>query len=164
MSDNGTTVGKTKTATRGRELVLERIIDAPREKVFKAWTDPEMMKQWFVPKPWTTSRIETDVRPGGASLVVMRSPEGQEFPNRGVYLEVVPNERLVFTDAFTEAWEPSEKPFMTVVLTFEDLGGGRTKYTAVCKHRNDADLATHEQMGFHQGWATVAEQLAALVE
>lgn len=160
----GITLGKTTTSARGRELVLERIFDAPREKVFKAWTDPEMMKQWFVPKPWTTSRIETDVRPGGASLVVMRSPEGQEFPNRGVYLEVVPNERLVFTDAFTEAWEPSDKPFMTVVLTFEDLGGGRTKYTAVCKHWNDADVATHEQMGFHQGWATVSEQLAALVE
>ncbi|AMN40046.1 SRPBCC family protein [Rhodoplanes sp. Z2-YC6860] len=163
MSDNGTTTGKTKTTTRGRELVLERIIDAPREKVFKAWTDPEMMKQWFVPKPWTTSHIETDVRPGGSSVVVMRSPEGQEFPNRGVYLEVVPNERLVFTDAYTQAWEPSDKPFMTVVLTFEDLGG-RTKYTAVCKHWNEADRAQHEQMGFHQGWGTVAEQLAALVE
>jgi uncharacterized protein YndB with AHSA1/START domain len=162
-TDGGTTIGKTRTFTRGRELVLERIIEAPREKVFKAWTDPEMMKQWFVPRPWTTSRIETDVRPGGASLVVMRSPEGQEFPNRGVYLEVVPNERLVFTDAFTQAWEPSDKPFMTVVLTFEDLGG-RTRYTAVVKHWNDADRATHEQMGFHQGWATVAEQLAALVE
>ena len=82
----------------------------------------------------------------------------------GVYLEVVPNERLAFTDAYTEAWEPSGKPFMTVVLTFDDLGGGRTKYTAVCKHWNDADRAAHEQMGFHQGWAIVAEQLAALVE
>src|SRR5215813_10186141 len=146
--------------TLDRELVLTRIIDAPREKVFRAWTEPELLKQWFAPLPWTTPKVETDVRPGGSTYFVMRSPEGQEFPNRGVYLEVVPNERLVFTDAFTEAWEPSDKPFMTVVLTFEDLGG-RTRYTAVVKHWNDADRATHEQMGFHQGWATVSEQLAA---
>jgi uncharacterized protein YndB with AHSA1/START domain len=160
---NTTISGKTTTVTNGRELVLERIIDAPREKVFKAWTDPEQMKQWFAPKPWTTPRIEADVRPGGANLVVMRGPDGQEFPNRGVYLEVVPNERLVFTDAYTQGWEPSGKPFMTVVLTFEDLGG-RTKYTATVKHWNDADREQHEQMGFHGGWAICSEQLAALVE
>ena len=161
---NGTTLGKTTTFTRGRDLVLERIIEAPREKLYEAWTDPELMKQWFVPKPWSLSRVESDVRAGGASLIVMRSPEGQEFPNKGVYLEVVPNQRLVFTDAYTGAWEPSDKPFMTVVVSFDDLGGGRTRYTAVAKHWNDADRAAHEQMGFHQGWATVAEQLAALVE
>ena len=85
------THGKTTTSTNGRELVLERIINAPREKVFKAWTDPELMKQWFAPKPYTTPRVENDVRPGGSSLVVMRSPEGQEIPCPGVYLEVVPN-------------------------------------------------------------------------
>jgi uncharacterized protein YndB with AHSA1/START domain len=94
----------------------------------------------------------------------MRSPEGQEIACPGVYLEVVPNQRIVATDAFTKAWEPSEKPFMTVVLTFDDLGGGKTKYKAVCKHWTDADREAHEQMGFHQGWATCAEQLAALVE
>ena len=73
------THGKTTTSTNGRELTLERVIDAPREKVFKAWTDPELMKQWFAPKPYTTPRVENDVRAGGSSLVVMRSPEGQEF-------------------------------------------------------------------------------------
>ena len=106
-----------------RELVLTRIIDAPREKVFRAWTDPALLVQWFAPLPWTTPHAELDVRPGGASLVVMRGPDGNEFPNRGVYLEVVPNERLVFTDAYSAAWEPSSKPFMTVILTFEDEGG-----------------------------------------
>ena len=115
-----TTERKTKTFTRGRDLVLERVIDAPPEKLFKAWTDPELMKQWFVPKPWTLSRVETDVRPGGSSLIVMRSPEGQEFPNKGIYLEVVPNKRLVFTDAYTGAWEPSDKPFMTCLLYTSD--------------------------------------------
>ena len=106
-----------------RELVLTRLIDAPREKLYRAWTDPELLKQWFAPLPYTTPVAELDVRPGGANLIVMRGPDGKDMPNRGVYLEVVPNERLVFTDAYTKAWEPSEKPFMTVILTFEDEGG-----------------------------------------
>jgi len=82
-----------------RELVLTRIIDAPREKLFRAWTDAELLKQWFAPLPYTTPVAELDVRPGGANLIVMRGPDGQDLPNRGVYLEVVENERLVVTDA-----------------------------------------------------------------
>lgn len=144
-----------------RELVLERIIDAPVENVFKAWTDPELLKQWFAPLPWTTPQAELDVRPGGANLIVMRSPEGVDMPNRGVYLEVVPNKRLVITDAYTKAWEPSEHPFMTVVLTFEDVGG-KTKYTARARHWTVADREKHEQMGFHEGWGLCADQLAAV--
>ncbi|MGH9972101.1 MAG: SRPBCC family protein [Pyrinomonadaceae bacterium] len=154
---------ETKTSTEGRDLILTRIIDAPREKVFKAWTDPTLLKQWFAPLPWTTPKAETDVRPGGSSLIVMRGPGGNEFPCPGVYLEVVKNERLVFTDAYIKAWEPSEKPFMTVTMTFEDMGG-KTKYTAHASHWTVADREAHEQMGFHQGWAQCAEQLAALVE
>ncbi len=146
-----------------RELVLTRLIDAPREKLFRAWTEPALMKQWFAPAPWTTPTVETDVRPGGSNLVVMRGPDGTEFPNRGVYLEVVPNERLVFTDAYTKAWEPSEKPFMTVMLTFENEGG-KTRYTARVRHWTVADREAHEKMGFHQGWGQCADQLAALVK
>jgi uncharacterized protein YndB with AHSA1/START domain len=153
---------KTTTATDGRDLILTRIIDAPREKVFRAWTEPSLLKQWFAPAPFTTPTVETDVRPGGTSLIVMKGPDGKEFPNRGVYLEVVKNERLVFTDAFSKAWDPSDKPFMTVVLTFEDLGG-RTQYTARVRHWSVADRETHEKMGFHQGWPMCTEQLAALV-
>jgi uncharacterized protein YndB with AHSA1/START domain len=145
-----------------RELSLSRIIDAPREKVFKAWTDPELLKQWFAPLPWTTPHAELDVRPGGANLIMMKGPQGQEFPNRGVYLEVVENERLVFTDAYTGAWEPAEKPFMTVILTFDDHGG-KTKYTARVRHWSVADRETHEKMGFHAGWGQCADQLEALV-
>jgi len=150
------------TSTEGRELILTRIIDAPRDKVFRAWTEPELLKQWFAPLPWTTSKAETDTRAGGASLIVMRSPEGNEFPSRGVYLEVVQNERLVFTDAFTKDWEPSEKPFMTVILTFEEIEG-KTRYTARVRHWSVADREAHEKMGFHAGWAVCAEQLAEVV-
>jgi uncharacterized protein YndB with AHSA1/START domain len=145
-----------------RELVLTRLIDAPREKVFRAWTDPALLKQWFAPLPYTTPVAELDVRPGGGNLIVMRSPEGQDLPNRGVYLEVVKNERLVITDAYTNAWEPSEKPFMTVILTFENEGG-KTRYTARVRHWTVADREAHEKMGFHQGWGQCADQLAALV-
>ena len=144
-----------------RALFLTRIIDAPRDKLFKAWTQPELLKQWFAPLPYTTPHVEIDLRPGGSSLVVMRDPNGQEFPNRGVYLEVVPDERLVFTDAFTSAWQPSEKPFMTGILTFEDHGG-KTRYTARVLHWTVADRVTHENMGFHQGWGICTDQLAAL--
>ena len=62
-----------------RELVLERIFDAPREKVYCAWTEPKLLKQWFVPRLWTISGVSLDVRPGGSSLVVMRDPEGNQF-------------------------------------------------------------------------------------
>jgi uncharacterized protein YndB with AHSA1/START domain len=156
------TTSQTANAPSDRDLVLTRLIDAPREKLFRAWTEPELLKQWFAPLPYTTPVAELDVRPGGASLVVMRGPDGVDMPNRGVYLEVVPNERLVVTDAFTKAWEPAEKPFMTVILTFEDKGG-KTRYTALVRHWTVADRETHEKMGFHQGWGICADQLAALV-
>ena len=143
---------KIDTAADGRDLILTALIDAPRHKVYRCWTEPELVKQWFAPAAFTTPAVEMDVRPGGASLIVMRSPEGQDMPNPGVILEAVPNENLVFTDAFTKAWEPSEKPFMTAILTFEDAGDGRTKYTARARHWSVADREAHEKMGFHQGW------------
>ena len=154
---------QTTTSTEDRDLILTRLIDTPPEKVFRAWTDPELLKQWFAPSPWTTPTAKQDVRSGGSSLIVMRDPDGNEFPNHGVYLEVIENKRLVFTDAFTTAWEPSEKPFMTVVVTFEEQDG-QTKYTARVQHWTIADREAHEKMGFHQGWTMCAEQLAALVE
>src|SRR5271169_4686469 len=152
----------TSAPNSDRELLLTRLIAAPRQKLFKAWTDPELLKQWFAPMPYTTPVAELDVRPGGASRIVMRDPEGNEFPNRGVYLEVLENERLVFTDAYTKAWEPSAKPFMTVILTFADEGG-KTRYTARVCHWTVADREAHEKMGFHEGWGRCADQLAALV-
>src|SRR5580700_9570879 len=149
------------TSAEGRDLILTRVIDAPRAQVFNAWTNPALLKQWFAPRPWTTPVVELDVRVGGSNLIVMRGPDGNEFPNRGVYLEVVKNERLVFTDAYSEAWKPSEKPFMTVVLTFEDEDG-KTRYTARVRHWTVADREAHEKMGFHQGWGICADQLTSL--
>ncbi|WP_295806708.1 SRPBCC family protein [uncultured Nitratireductor sp.] len=141
------------------ELVLARIIDAPREKIFRAWTDPNILKQWFVPKPWTIAKAEIDVRPGGSSLIVMKDPDGNEYPNRGVFLEVVENEKIVTTDAFTEAWKPSGKPFMTMILTLEDAGEDKTRYIARALHWNAEDVEAHKKMGFHEGWGQCADQL-----
>ena len=141
----------TAAPANDRELVLTRLIDAPRENLYRCWTEPALLKQWFAPKPYETPIVEVSVRPGGSKLIVMRGPDGTDMPNRGVYLEIVPNERLVFTDAFTEAWQPSAKPFMTVVLTFEKQGD-KTLYTARVHHWTVEDRDTHEKMGFHVGW------------
>ena len=145
-----------------RDLMLTRLIDAPREKLYRAWTDVTLLKQWFAPLPYTTPVAELDVRPGGSAFIVMRGPDGKDLPNRGTYLEVVPNQRLVSTDAYVKAWEPSEKPFMTLILTFEDEAG-KTRYTARARHWTVADREAHEKMGFHQGWGICTDQLTALV-
>lgn len=161
MADAAMTDTERAAAPGDRALVLTRLLDAPRAKLFRAWTEPGLFKQWIAPLPYTTPVAELDVRPGGASFFVMRAPDGTDLPNRGVFLEVVENERLVFTDAYTCAWEPAEKPFMTVIVTFEDEGG-KTRYTARALHWTAADREAHEKMGFHEGWGQCADQLEAL--
>ena len=145
------------------DLVLTRLIEAPPSALYRCWTEPELLKRWFAPKPYETPSAEMDVRVGGSSLIVMRGPDGQDMPNRGVYLEIVPNRRLVVTDAFTSAWVPSAKPFITIILTFEDEAG-KTRYTARVRHWNAEDKAAHEQMGFHQGWGICTDQLEVLAK
>lgn len=142
-------------------LVLDRLIDAPRRNVYRAWTEPNLLRIWFAPQPWEIAEAQLDVRPGGSSLIVMKGPDGTLFPNRGVYLEVVENARIVFTDAYVSAWKPSPKPFMTVELSFSD-DAGRTRYVATARHWSAEDKAMHEKMGFLEGWNLCADQLEAL--
>ena len=151
-------------ATAQHELVLTRLIDVPRDKLFRCWTEPALIVQWFTPRPWQTIHAETDVRVGGASYVVMKGPDGTEMPNRGVYLEIVKNEKIVATDAYESAWVPSGKAFFTMILTFEDEPGqpGKTRYTARARHWNAEDCKAHEAMGFHVGWGIATDQLEAL--
>ena len=94
----------------------------------------------------------------------MRDPAGTEAPNEGVYLEVVQDRKLVFTNAYTAGWMPTDKPFMTAIVTFEPLGadGQRTRYTAVARHWTEEARQQHEAMGFHIGWGICADQLEAL--
>jgi len=145
-----------------RDLIISRIIDAPADRLFQCWTTPALLPHWFCPPPWTVSNAVMDVRTGGNTLITMAGPNGENVDNPGVYLEVVPNEKLVFTDAFSETWKPSAKPFMVVTVTFEALDEGRTRYTAVARHWSAADKAAHEQMGFEAGWGISTDQLAAL--
>ena len=145
-----------------RELVLVREIDVPAEKLYAGWTQPDLLVHWFTPEPWTTTACEIDLRPGGTCKTTMRSPEGEEFPNVGLYLEVVPNEKLVFTDAYLPGWEPNPNAFFTAIVTFENEGG-KTRYTARALHWNAADREHHEKMGFHEGWGKAADQLEELV-
>jgi uncharacterized protein YndB with AHSA1/START domain len=140
------------------DLVLTRDINAPRELLFKCWTTPEHLMHWFVPKPHKVTACELDVRPGGKCNTTFEV-DGHLMENNGVYLEVIPNEKLVFTDTYTEGWKPSPEPFMTAILTFEDIGNGRTRYTAVARHRTAEAAKTHAEMGFYDGWGTVVTQL-----
>jgi uncharacterized protein YndB with AHSA1/START domain len=153
------------------DLVFERIVDVPRELVWTAWTTPEHLKQWFTPAPWTTVDCEIDLRPGGIFRTVMRSPEGQEFPNAGCYLEVIRNEKLVWTNALAPGFRPAGPAaagaaecglfLFTAVISLEPNGAG-TKYTARVMHADEEGRRKHEEMGFHAGWGKALEQLVAV--
>jgi uncharacterized protein YndB with AHSA1/START domain len=150
--------------TSDRELVLDRLIDAPRQAVWRCWTEPELLSQWFAPKPWTTPTVEIDLKVGGASNFTMADPEGNEFPNQGMYLEVIPGERLVTTDAMTAGFRPIEGvPFMVATIELRDEGG-KTRYTATARHWTKEAREQHEKMGFHEGWGQCADQLEELAK
>jgi uncharacterized protein YndB with AHSA1/START domain len=147
-----------------RELVIAHLMEATPDQLFKAWTTPELYPEWFCPKPWRAEVTRMDLRPGGASDMMMYGPDGESFPNGGVYLEIDPGKKLVFTDAFSEGWIPNPDAMMTAVLTFEAQPDGRTLYTARVGHPSLEKKADHEARGFHQGWGVVAEQLEALAK
>lgn len=147
------------------ELVLARLMDATPEQLFKVWTTPELYPKWFCPPPYRAEVLRMDLTPGGAALTRMYGPDGHQFDNPGVYLEVVPNRKIVFTDAFTEGWAPApDGGMMTCVLTFEPQADGRTLYLARCGHPSVEKKTQHEQMGFHEGWGVVADQCEALAK
>lgn len=146
------------------DLTISRLIRAPRADVWRAWTDPASLEQWWVPAPAKCRVAELDLRPGGAFVTTISENGGAFAPHvRGCILAVDPRERLVFTDALVGGWRPAEHPFMTAIITLKDHPEG-TDYSALVKHRSAADRNMHEEMGFHDGWGTVVEQLARLVE
>ena len=146
------------------DLTISRVIRAPRAAIWQAWTDPDKLEQWWVPAPARCRVQALDPRPGGAFETVY-SEDGEHFGPHvsGCFLEVVPGERLVFTDTLLGGWRPAEGPFMTAVITLRDHPEG-TEYAAHVMHKSQADRDNHEAMGFFDGWGTVADQLAALVE
>jgi uncharacterized protein YndB with AHSA1/START domain len=153
-----------QTPAANFELSFTRMIDVPREKLFRCWTEPELLKPWFCPKPWSVSHAEIDPRNGGSSYIVMNGPNGEIMPNNGIYLEVIKNEKIVFSNAFTAGWQPQpvESPgFMFVgIIEFADSGNGNTLYKASVRHWTQEDAKTHEGMGFYDGWGKATDQLA----
>lgn len=150
------------------DLTFERIVDVPKELVWKAWTMPEHLKKWFTPSPWTTIDCEIDLRPGGVFRTIMRSLEGQEFPNLGCYLEITENEKLMWTNALLPGYRPSTPPaendfFFTATIRLEAQRQG-TKYTATVLHGNEESCEKHEAMGFEEGWGKALDQLVAIAQ
>ena len=145
------------------DLVLERTLSAPRDLIWKCWTTPEHLMEWFVPKPHKVVACSLDLRPGGACNTTF-DVEGNIMENKGVYLEVIPGEKLVFTDTYTADWKPKPDPFMTAIITFADAGPGNTLYRAIVRHRSKDAAAQHDAMGFQDGWGTVATQLEAYAQ
>ncbi len=151
------------------DLKLERNTDIAPDKVWAAWTQPELLTQWFTPAPWLTVEAEIDLRPGGVFSSIMRSPEGQDYPNVGCVLEVVPGQRLVWTSMLGPGFRPSpagaisaDNLALTAIISIEPHNGG-TKYTAIALHSDATTRDRHEALGFHAGWSAAFDQLVALM-
>ena len=143
------------------DLVIERELDVAPGKLWACWTQPALMERWFCPAPWRITDVDLDLRPGGHFRGVMRGPNGEAMPNAGCYLEVVPERRLVWTDALTGGYRPAATSFMTGIITFEPIAGG-TRYRGLALHATEEARARHEAMGFHEGWGKATDQLLAL--
>lgn len=148
------------------DLVIERIFDAPRELVWRAYTRPEHIRKWWAPRPYQTVECELELRPGGIFHTRMVGPDDFDSPVDGCILEVVDGEKLVWTTALVRGYRPTTEPphgcgafVFTAVMTLEDAGAGKTRYRVAAMHKDAADASTHAEMGFHDGWGTCATQL-----
>lgn len=145
------------------DLVLTRHLAAAPDRVWRCWTEPDLIKQWFAPKPVITREVQIDLRPGGRFFSLMVLPDGMEFPNEGCILAVEPGRRLVFTECLTAGFRPAASPMilMTAEISLEPDGAG-TLYTARVLHGDAATRDKHAEMGFFEGWGTATTQLEAV--
>jgi uncharacterized protein YndB with AHSA1/START domain len=148
------------------DLVLERFIDAPRHLVWEALTKPEHLKEWYMPKAWgVVASCELDVRPGGIFSIGIASAEGQEFPNLGCFLEVIPMERLSWTSMLFPGYRPAvfDDIPITAIVTMETVGTG-TRYVFTALHRDEADLEKNKASGWQEGTEIALDQFVAHVK
>ncbi len=141
--------------TADREIVITRVLNAPRELVWKAWTDPKHLEQWWGPKGFTTAVTEMNLRPGGGWRYVMRGPDGAEYPCKGIFREITVPERIVTSDEFDEghvAVGSGDLPSGMVVTAIFREQGDKTKLTLRIMHQSMEDRKKHEQMGVIAGW------------
>lgn len=150
------------------ELSISRIIEAPRATVWKAWTIAEHFEKWWAPAPVKIKVAKMDVIAGGAFDNVIQMPDGSSHMAKGVFLNVVPEKIIVFTDAMTEGWVPSGAGFMTAFITMSDHeaanGDMHTSYEARIAHKAEEDMQRHKEMGFHEGWGQALAQLNDVVK
>ena len=156
------------------DLVLERVLNAPIDRVWRAWTEAEQLKQWWCPRPWRTTEADIDLRPGGRFYTRMEGPDGEGVSGgEGCFLEVLPQQRLTWTGALQAGFRPNpangvscgeDGPNMvfTAIITFADAGAGRTRYRTHVMHADPRGKDAHEKMGFHDGWGAAAAQLEEL--
>jgi uncharacterized protein YndB with AHSA1/START domain len=146
------------------DLVISRLLKAPRAALWRAWTEPERLKEWWCPKPWVTEVRAFELRPGGAFHTFMSGPDGGTSDNPGCFLEIVPGERIVSTSMLLGGWRPAT-PWMamTAVITFADEAGG-TRYTATAMHPDAPTRDKHAEMGFFEGWNLCIDQLEAYAQ
>lgn len=145
-----------------RDLTITRLLHASPAALWRAWSEPELLCQWWCPQPWTTEVLAFDLQPGGAFHTLMSSPDGNTSDNPGSFLEVVPRERIVLTSLLTAGWRPAT-PWLgfTAVITMAPEGTG-TRYTATVMHPDPDTRERHEKMGFFEGWGLVITQLDEL--
>lgn len=146
------------------DLILHRILKAPRAAVWRCWTDPVLLAQWFVPKPHQVTEVILDLRPGGRFFTRF-NVDGNFHPNDGSILAVVPGAHLVFTDLLLADWLPVAEPGLgfTASISLKDHEGG-TEYHVLARHRTPESAAAHEAMGFTHGWGMAADQLEACAQ
>lgn len=146
------------------DLTISRVIRAPRSAVWSAWSNPDSFAQWWIPEPALCKVVEMDLRPGGALTTLMSENGGAFTPHlNACFLDIAEGERIVFTNALVGGWRPAEQAFMTAIITMRDHPEG-TDYFAHVMHKDSADRNMHAEMGFYDGWGTVAAQLARFVE
>jgi uncharacterized protein YndB with AHSA1/START domain len=159
------------TVNETERMVITRVFDAPRELVWKAWTDPRYVMQWWGPKGFTVADCRMDFRVGGKLLCCTKAPDGQEFWNGVEYVEIVPPEKIVslmyFSDSQGNKLDPAELGIEHEavegaydVTLFEDLGNGQTKLTFI----GNEPMESAKESGQYEGWKEIFDKLAAVVD
>jgi uncharacterized protein YndB with AHSA1/START domain len=147
------------------DFAIERTIDAPVRLVWETLTKAEHLKEWYMPKPWgRVARAELDLRPGGIVSIDIAVGEGQVAPNVGCILEVVPEQRLVWTSMLFPGYRPAvfDDIPITAIMTMKGEGSG-TRYVFTALHRNEADFKTNKESGFYEGTMIAVDQFVAHV-
>jgi len=155
-------MNKTAPISNDLTLVVDRIVDAPRHRIWRCWTDPSLLKQWYCPKPWQVAEADLNLKPGGRFNVVMQGPDGESVDVQGIYLDIKPMRKLVFSDSHTEGFMPQPNSFMTGFVELSDDPAGGTRVVWGARHATSEAMQQHLDMGFEKGWNAALDQLQEL--